>query len=215
MFSLRHLFFLPFLSVLFFLPTGLVAQTATRTNYPPCQINLTGTMLPVVVTDCDQSGGEIVDWTVPTATNNEGCGPLSFVQTGGPTPKFEALIGEYEITYTFMAIDLSKVKIVNGEPDMASIKVVEQKSTFTLSVLPKDITPPTILPLAEQEVNANKAPDLSSKLTISDNCSPRSALKVTQSPVAGTEISAKTIIKIIVQDEAGNTADLSVSVTPK
>ena len=63
-------------------------------------------------TDCDKSGREVVTWTVPTASSTGNCGAISVTQTGGPGRGSSQLPGNYIVTYTAQAIDLSISTIV-------------------------------------------------------------------------------------------------------
>ncbi|MDD4236022.1 MAG: hypothetical protein PHF99_08415, partial [Bacteroidales bacterium] len=57
-----------------------------------------------------------------------------------------------------------------------------------------------------------EVPDVTGLVTATDNCTLIAALTITQSPVAGTEISANTAVTITVADECGNTATTFVNI---
>ena len=179
---------------------NLSAQNMTNSG---CTVTANTVMTPMTVTDCDHSENEFVDWTEPTATATGACGPITTIQTAGPTRMTEAIIGQFEVVYTFMAVDKT------------TMKVVQTSTKTTLTVLANDTTPPVIGPLAAQNAADKKVPNLAAILAVSDNCTANKDLKITQIPAAGTDLTAETTVKITVTDQAGNEAQTSVSVTPR
>jgi hypothetical protein len=189
------------------------ANLTAQTMSAGCVITPLSTPKPVEVTDCDGSQTEKVDWEIPTAEINKNCGPLTTTHITGPAKGIEIGIGEYEIAYSFMAIDLAQVKMVNGQPDMSTVKAIEAKTSFILSVLPKDITPPVIAPLKTTSLSKKTVPDLKAMISATDNCTATAELVITQSVAPDTKVTDRTEVKVTVTDKAGNASDVTVTIT--
>lgn len=90
-------------------------------------------------------------------------------------------------------------------------------TTCTFSVIPNDVTNPTISCPVDQSVSFNAScqhslGDWTSSATAADNCD--SSPTVTQSPVSGTTISGQTEITLTVTDASGNINSCSFDVIP-
>ncbi|MEY5001338.1 MAG: hypothetical protein RLZZ211_1374 [Bacteroidota bacterium] len=64
-------------------------------------------------TDCDGNGTEVVSWTAPTASTSGTCGSPSVSQGGGPTNNSAVGPGNYVVTYSAQAVDVSNFSIIS------------------------------------------------------------------------------------------------------
>jgi hypothetical protein len=79
-------------------------------------------------TDCDGNGTEVVSWTAPTASTSGTCGSPSVSQGGGPTNNSAVGPGNYVVTYSAQAVDISNFSIVSTT---YSFNVVVQSASPT------------------------------------------------------------------------------------
>lgn len=89
-------------------------------------------------------------------------------------------------------------------------------SNCSFQIIPSDVTPPTVSCPADQEVmvDANcqfELLDYSSMVVVTDNCG---AVAGSQTPTAGTLISASTTVTISVEDAFANSASCTFNVNP-
>lgn len=89
--------------------------------------------------------------------------------------------------------------------------------TCSMSVTVNDIQAPVVNCILSQNVNASPAcnyvlPNYLPLITTSDNCTPTASLIVTQNPVAGTVITANTLVTITSTDASGNVSSCSFTV---
>ena len=62
-------------------------------------------------TDCDLNGSEVVSWTAPTVTTSGACGAPAVSQGGGPANGSSVGSGNYVVTYTAQAVNISDFSI--------------------------------------------------------------------------------------------------------
>jgi hypothetical protein len=96
---------------------------------------------------------------------------------------------------------------------------LESAFSSEVSARVPDTTPPRITPPAAVTIPATAhsdsapAPDLATSLTVQDNCSPRSAIRVQQVPATNTLLPVgNNTMTLRATDEAGNTSSCSVAV---
>ena len=90
-------------------------------------------------------------------------------------------------------------------------------ATCSFTVTPSDQIQPTISCPASQSLTLNSScqvslPNYTALASVSDNCTSSATLTRTQSPAAGTLISASTPVTITVTDQAGNSASCTFTV---
>lgn len=172
---------------------------AVQVDNQGCTLNFTSTSQSIVLTDCDGSGAETGSWTAPSAKAGTGCGPITLVQTAGPTPGVEIPLGKYEVTYTAMAVDKK------------SLEIVKMTQSFTIETQ-KDKEPPVIKALPAQGLRkGNAIPDYSKTAEVTDNCTARAKLRFAQQPAAGTPFDGKIkTIRLTATDAAGNQASTDI-----
>jgi hypothetical protein len=152
------------------------------------------------------------DVTVPTAPVGVCGAPVSF-----PPPTVSAPNGVKSLTCTpgsGSAFALGSTPVTCTVVDQANLSA---SCTFTVTV--RDQEPPTLVPPAPTVSEADAAcrgslPDVASAAQASDNCTPQSALVITQSPSVGTQLAAGThLIELEVKDQAGNTTTATTTHT--
>ena len=189
--------------------TGTTTVTCTSDQGPSCTFTVTVTTSPPTITAC------AANRTISVNANCEAAIPnmTGEVQTTGcsvtvsQSPAAGTIVGPGTYTVTFTA--------ENSGCDAGS-----SCPTCTATVTVVDTTPPVIGTCpAPTSANADShcqapVPDVTGGVTASDNCTPASSLTITQSPTAGTPVSAgTTTITITVKDASNNAATCTTTFT--
>ncbi len=184
-----------------FILTGQPEIANVQAATQGCTLSFSSTSKPIILTDCDGSGAEAGAWKAPAVKATDGCGPISLVQTAGPTPGVEIPLSKYDVTYTAMAVDKK-----SGE-------IVSIKQTFSIENQ-QDKIAPTMKDMPAQALKKGaKIPDFSKTTEITDNCTPTAKLRFVQQPAAGTPFDGITkLIKLSATDAAGNQASFEIKV---
>lgn len=185
------------------------------------------TTITLSVTDAAGNTGSCTFDVIP----NDAIDP-TITCPGNQTPSFDANCQYTLLDYTGLATaadNCDPSPVVTQSPAAGTVISVNttvtltvtdasgNSSTCTFSVIPQDVTPPSVScpPAQEVSFNANcefTLPDYTGLATISDNCD--ATPFITQSPGIGTTISGTTTVTITATDDAGNSASCTVSVIP-
>lgn len=110
-------------------------------------------------------------------------------------------------------LTVSTIVTIEGEDEAGNI------GTCTFTVTPIDVTDPTVTCPSDMTVATGTncqytLADLSTSLTISDNCTALFNINITQTPLSGTNLNVGPhVINMLVEDEAGNSSTCSFNLT--
>ncbi|MFK7933655.1 MAG: HYR domain-containing protein [Saprospiraceae bacterium] len=132
-------------------------------------------------------------------------------------------IADWQITQSPMAGTILDGTVGSYTIQMTVSDGNENESMCSFSVMLNDVTAPELTCIANQilEVDENcqtTIPDYTNSITVTDNCSDNAAIDVTQSPIAGTtltNLNTPTTITIRAEDENGQVATCTFTVTPE
>jgi gliding motility-associated-like protein len=161
------------------------AITVTDNENPSvvCPIDIT---VSNDVGNCDA----VVSWTTPTPSDN--CPGVVIAQTSGPLNGGAFPVGTNVVTYT-------------------ATDAAGNTATCSFNVIVNDNESPTLVCPTDQNESVNTScqfvlPDYTSLAVVADNCTATASIVITQLPIAGTTISANTVITLNADDGNGNSS---------
>jgi gliding motility-associated-like protein len=186
--------------------TVIINGTDESGNIGTCSFNVTplDTISPIINCPSNSIVGTNTgcNYTIPAvtslATGTDNCTPQGL------------------LTYTQSPISGTSLAIGNHNISITATDQAGNSETCTYQITVVDQTIPTIICPTVQYLNmdancSGSLLDYSSLVVISDNCSPSSALTISQSPANGTLLSANTQITMTVIDESNNAATCNFS----